>query len=334
MKQIWKDLGIALVMGMLLPAVLLAAVVSLSSAKEEATRETLPLVEPVSEAPAAQAPAESQPPPAMIDVLMQNGDVVSMRLNDYLTSVVLAEMPVSFETEALKAQSVVARTYAIRAAEGASKHPDAAVCTNSSCCQGYMDAESFLAEGGKEKDVQRIRDLVDSTDRLVLTYEGKLIEATYFSCSGGTTEDAVAVWGTEVPYLQSVVSPGEEHAAHYSDAVTFSAGEFAKKLGMELTGDPLEWFGETVRTDGGGVATMEIGGKKFSGTQLRQLLGLRSTAFTVHVDGDTITITTRGYGHRVGMSQYGADAMAATGSTYEQILTYYYQGTELAVHAD
>ena len=336
MKQIWKDVGISVVMGIILPAALLAAVVALSGTKEGSTQETLPMVEHDLEMAATQlpiwtqSPETTQPPPRQIDVLMQDGQVESMVLNDYLTSVILAEMPVSFETEALKAQSVVARTYAIRAAEGAAKHANAAVCTNASCCQGYMEVETFLSKGGKEKDVQRIRELVSSTDTQVLTYEGKLIEATYFSCSGGTTEDAVAVWGTEVPYLQSVVSPGEEHATHYSDAVTFSSGEFVERLGMELAGDPLNWFGETVRTDGGGVDTMEIGKQKFSGTQLRQLLGLRSTAFTVHVEGDRITITTRGYGHRVGMSQYGADAMAATGSTYEQILTYYYQGTELA----
>lgn len=334
MKQIWKDMGIAVVMGMILPAILLAGVLALSGEKQNGPQETLPLVEAASEAAATQPLLTTQPPPMQIDVLMQDGQTVQMPLNDYLTSVVLAEMPVSFEAEALKAQAVVARTYAIRAAEGAAKHENAAVCTNSSCCQGYMEAETFLSNGGKEKDVQRIRDLVVSTDNQVLMYDGKLIEATYFSCSGGTTEDAVAVWGTDVPYLQSVASPGEEHASHFTDAVTFSSEEFASKLGIELSGDPLNWFGTTVRTDGGGVAAMEIGNQKFTGTQLRQLLGLRSTALTVHVEGDSITITTRGYGHRVGMSQYGADAMAATGSTYEQILTYYYQGTELVTRAD
>ena len=162
-----------------------------------------------------------------------------------------------------------------------------------------------------------------------MTYEGKLVEATYFSCSGGTTEDAVAVWGTDVPYLQSVASPGEENATYYTDSVTFTAQEFASRLGVNLTGKPASWVCDVTHTVGGGVDTMKIGGLTFKGTELRKLLGLRSTAFTITAMEDTITVQTRGYGHRVGMSQYGADAMAALGSTYDEILTHYYQGTEL-----
>jgi hypothetical protein len=199
--------------------------------------------------------------------LGEDGQVVQLPLDDYLTCVLLAEMPVSFEDEALKAQSVVARTYTMRAEKGAAKHAEASVCTNSTCCQGYLSVDAFLGKGGKATDVQRIRDLVASTDGQVLTYDGNLIEATYFSCSGGTTEDAVAVWGTDVPYLQSVASPGEEHATHYSDTVTFDASDFASKLGMALAGKPSTWFGNTTYTAGGGVATMTIGEKLFAGTE-------------------------------------------------------------------
>ena len=197
-----------------------------------------------------------------------------------------------------------------------------------------MAVEDYLMKGGKERDVQRIRDIVAATEGQVLTYEGKLIEATYFSCSGGATEDAVAVWGTDVPYLQSVESPGEEQAAHYTDTVSFSPTDFASRLGISLTGEPSKWFSERTYTEGGGVATMKIGTETFSGTQLRKILGLRSTAFEIETDDDVIVITTHGYGHRVGMSQYGADAMAAVGSTYPDILTHYYQGTELTTYTD
>lgn len=330
MKKFWRDMGIAAIMGLFVPAVLLSAVVAIARTRPEMEA---PAEENVAE---TMLSAQTQPPDqtAKILVLDQDGQIIEMALNDYLTSVVLAEMPVSFEEEALKAQSVVARTYAMRASKGGSKHETAAVCTDSSCCQGYMSQETFLMKGGKEKDVQRIRKLVESTDGEVLTYEGKLIEATYFSCSGGATEDAVAVWGTDVPYLQSVQSPGEEHATHYTDTVTFTAGEFASKLSLSLTGKPAGWFAEMSRTEGGGVAAIKIGAETFSGTQLRKLLGLRSTAFEIETDDDTIIITTHGYGHRVGMSQYGADAMAAAGSTYPEILTYYYQGTELTYSTD
>ena len=182
--------------------------------------------------------------------------------------------------------------------------------------------------------MKKIRDAVGATAGEVLTYEGNLIEATYFSCSGGVTEDAVAVWGTDVPYLKSVASPGKEFATHYADTVVFSAEEFQAKLGLELEGPPILWFSAVTYTNGGGVESMTIGGQVFSGVQLRKILDLRSTAFTVTVQENTIEIETRGYGHRVGMSQYGADAMAASGSTYPQILAYYYQGTQLTHYSD
>lgn len=329
MNKFWKEMGIAAVMGLFVPAVLLAAVVAIAQNK--------PVPSNMREEELIETSVSTQTEPMELTTIMvqtADGQTVEMELNDYLTSVLLAEMPVSFEEEALKAQSVVARTYIMRAAGGASKHDQAAVCTESGCCQGYMAAEDFLAKGGKERDVQRIRKIVAATDGQILTYDGKLIEATYFSCSGGMTEDAVAVWGTDVPYLQSVESPGEEHAAHYTDTVSFAASEFATRLGIFLTEEPSKWFSDRTYTAGGGVDTLKIGKETFSGTQLRKLLGLRSTAFEIEADDDRIIITTHGYGHRVGMSQYGADAMAASGSTYPEILAYYYQGTELTMYTD
>ena len=321
MKRFFRDMGIAVIMGVILPGLLLGIVMTVApgSAKEP-------------EAEAQMQESQRLAETRTVSLLTEGEQVIRMPLQEYLTCVLLAEMPVSFEEEALKAQSVVARTYTVRAAEGASKHQDADVCADSSCCQGYLTESDFLSRGGKQADVEHIRQVVASTAGQLLTYEGKLIEATYFSCSGGTTEDAVAVWGTDVPYLQSVSSPGEEHATHYTDAVTFSTAEFAEKL--ELTGEPSGWFGQATYTKGGGVAQLEIGGKVYTGTELRRLLGLRSTAFEIGVSGDAVTVTTRGYGHRVGMSQYGADAMAAAGSLYPEILAHYYQGTELTDYTD
>ena len=329
MNQFWKEMGISMIMGLLVPAVVLSVVVSIArnrsvllTPQEETIFETT--------VSAQTEPLED----TRILVLSEESQTIEMELCDYLTGVVLAEMPVSFEDEALKAQSVVARTYIIRASKGASKHDPAAVCMDSACCQGYLAPDTFLIKGGNERDVQRIRELIAETAGEVLTYEGELIEATYFSCSGGVTEDAVAVWGADVPYLQSVESPGEEQAAHYTDTVTFSAEEFASRLGISLTGRPSGWFSNITYTEGGGVASIKIGTESFSGTQLRRLLGLRSTAFEIATEDDSISVTTRGYGHRVGMSQYGANAMAASGSAYGEILTYYYQGTQLTAYTD
>ena len=267
-------------------------------------------------------------PETVLTVVNRAGNLQQLTLREYLVGVVLAEMPADFESEALKAQAVVARTYTRKRMEG-SKHGEAAVCMDPGCCQGWRSGEDYLEAGGREQSLNKVRSAVTDTDGLVLRWEGRLIDATYFSCSGGTTEDAVAVWGRDVPYLQSVESPGEEEAPRFTDSVSFSPAEFAGKLGLSGGGDPGSWFGETTHTDGGGVDTMVIRGKIFTGTQLRSRLGLRSTAFEIAVSEKAITVTTRGFGHRVGMSQYGAQAMAQSGSTYGEILAHYYTGAEL-----
>ena len=263
-----------------------------------------------------------------LTVLAKSGNLRQMSLEDYLVGVVLAEMPADFDSEALKAQAVVARTYTRRRMD-AGKHRGAAVCMDPGCCQGWRSDEDYLDNGGRQSSIDKVRRAVTDTDGAVLCYDGKLIDATYFSCSGGSTEDAVAVWGQDVPYLQAVESPGEEAAPRYSDSVTFAAAELAGKLGIENRGDPAGWFGDLTYTEGGGVESITVRGKTFSGTGFRSKLGLRSTAFSVEVEGKNITITTRGFGHRVGMSQYGAQAMAERGSGFADILSHYYTGAEL-----
>ena len=283
------------------------------------------------QSPGAIQPEDDSVPqstPRQVNVYRQD-QVVQMSMEDYLTGVLLAEMPGSFSMEAKKAQAVAARTVAMKMAETRYKHPQGAVCTQPSCCQGYLSPEDYLAMGGSNQWLEEARQAVIQTQDQVLKYQGSLIDATYFSCSGGYTEDAVAVWGTDVPYLQAVASPGEEGAACFTDTVSFTAESFAKALGVELRGDPAGWLGAVTYTEGGGVKTMYIGGVAYSGTDLRSLLKLRSTAFTISAVGKTLVITTKGYGHRVGMSQYGAQAMAASGKDYRQILSYYYLGTNI-----
>ena len=257
-----------------------------------------------------------------VPVLTDNGRE-EMSLTDYVAGVVLGEMPGSFLFEAKKAQAVVARTYALRVIAG-DRH-GGAVCTDSGCCQSYRDPSSVTNLAALEAAMSAAQE----TEGMVLTYQGQLIDATYFSCSGGVTEAAVAVWGSDVPYLQSVESPGEEYASHYTDSVCFTLEEFQRVLGVELPDDTERWFSGITYTQGGGVAFMKIGGVLYQGTQLRKMLGLRSTAFEMSVQGNTVTITTMGFGHRVGMSQYGADAMAKAGDDFIKILHHYYQGVTL-----
>lgn len=314
MKFSWKEIGIAVFMGMVVPFLVLWFGAALLNIQEE---------EPVESSPEITRQEEMR----AREILIRTGETVEKQdLETYLVGVVLAEMPASFEEEALKAQAVVARTYTMRANSAGGKHGDGSVCTDHACCQAYIDPEQYRNQGGTQESIDKITAAVMSTAGLVLTYEGSLIEATYFSCSGGSTEDAVAVWGTDYPYLQAVDSPGEEYAAHYMDTVIFTPQQFQTALGVSLPGEPENWFGTVTYTEGGGVDTMEIGGKTYRGTQLRQLLSLRSTAFSVS-GGERISITTKGFGHRVGMSQYGADAMALAGNSYAEILAHYYQGT-------
>lgn len=322
MKQFWKDLCYSCMMGLIVPGMVLSVGIAMFGENGDTPEPTI-----------AQIVHQKEPNPTMIRVLTEDG-IQEMELKDYLTGVVLAEMPASFEFEAHKAQAVVARTYTMRAESGKGKHEDAVVCTDSACCQGYISEADYLRKGGTREGVDQIRSAVEETDGQVLLYEGELIEATYFSCSGGYTEDAVAVWGTDVPYLKSVASPGEEEATHYSDTVTFEGHEFLTLLDLQSDEPPGNWIGEIRRTAGGSVDTIEICGEVFQGTAVRKALGLRSAAFSVEVEKDTLIITTRGYGHRVGMSQYGADAMAASGSDYREILAHYYQGTTLGSLSD
>ncbi len=313
----------ALVMGILLPGLLFSAAEKLSMRKTS-ENSTPPTGENI--------PVQTDSPSVNRDtiaVLQADGSVINMDMDIYITAVVLGEMPVDFDTEAMKAQAVVARTYALKRYTTGQKHDGGAVCTVSSCCQSYRSAADFLSQGGTQESVNKVSQAVESTTGQVLTYNGALIEATYFSCSGGKTEDAQAVWGTDIPYLQAVDSPGEESAAHYTDNVKFTATEFTALLGISPTGSPASWFGDITYTPGGGVNTMKICGVTYKGTTLRQKLGLRSTAFTVMAVGDRVHILTKGFGHRVGMSQYGAEAMAVRGGSYEEILAHYYPGTVL-----
>ena len=268
----------------------------------------------------------------LIPVLMKDGRIEILELDTYLTAVLLREMPASFEIEALKAQAVVARTYTLRRYERGGKHIGAIICTNSSCCQGYCTPEEYIEKGGSESSLNKIKSAVKETSNQVITYNGTLIEATYFSCSGGMTEDAEAVWGNSVPYLQATFSPGEETAKHYVDTKTFTIKEFTTLLGINKKPSTGKWIENITYTDGGGIDTAKICGVEFKGTALRKKLGLKSTAIVMSVVGNTVTVTTKGYGHRVGMSQYGADAMAVQGKKYPEILSHYYKSTEIVTY--
>ena len=295
--------------------------------------------------PAAQdRPADLTPPSAAatadgertVRLLTPEGEVRATTLADYLWSVVAAEMPASFQMEALKAQAVAARTYW---ASNGNRHADADVCTDSSCCQAWVSREEAAAGWGERAGeyAARIAAAVRQTDGLYVLYGGKPIRALFFSSAPGRTVDAAAVWGTATPYLVGVESPEGDEVPSYRAAVTLTAGEARALLSekcpaADLSGPPEGWFADFVREPSGTVRTVRVGGAVMKGGEVRSALGLRSACFTVSVKGEELTFETTGYGHGVGMSQYGANAMAAEGKSFRDILGWYYTGTEVAAY--
>ena len=274
----------------------------------------------------------------VVRLQLEDGTVQEMTMADYLWGVVAAEMPASFEEEALKAQACAARTYtAVLQSTSAEKHPDADICADSTCCQAYVERSQAEARWGLNAQSygEKIDRAVAETDGLGILYGGQPIQALFFSSAPGKTVDAVEVWGNGVDYLKSVESPEGDEVPNYHSQVLLTADQvkettLAAYPGTDLSGDPSGWFGNVTYGESGTVSSLVLGGVTLTGSQVRSLFALRSAAFTVSWDGSNFTFDVTGYGHGVGMSQYGANAMAKEGKTFEEILTWYYTGTEVA----
>ena len=271
--------------------------------------------------------------------VLVSGQLRQMDLEAYLLGVVRAEMPASFELEALKAQAVAARTYTLykELSGGSANHPEADACDDITCCQAYKTYEEAALDWGAEAEAYeaKIRQAVEETDGQYVLYEGAPVLAVFHSSSVGTTQDAAAVWSGSLPYLQSVETPeGEETVPGYRSTASFTAAELKALLQdalpeADLNRDPSNWFTNIRQQPSGTVTALTVGGVEISGHQLRTALGLRSACFTISFDADTITFSVSGYGHGVGLSQYGANVLAASGMDYREILSWYYTGTEV-----
>ncbi len=314
MKETILQIVAAILLGLMIPGAIIrmTAAVPDSASPEDTTQPSV----------------EQETGQTGIWVLTNEGNTQWMALQEYLTGVILAEMPTTYEHNALCAQAVVARTYALKRQQG-ERHPMGAVCTDPGCCQAYIEVSQYLDGHGYEEDVRIARAAVDDTADFVVTYANELIEATYYHCSGGRTEEAIVVWGVDYPYLQVVESPGEEGMDGYAESVWYSADDLEEMLDRELPGDAKNWLGWTTYTVGGGVEHMLFAGIQYTGVELRRMLKLNSTVFTMTVEGDGLRIDTLGKGHRVGMSQTGAQVMALNGNTWEQIIAHYYPGTRI-----
>lgn len=267
----------------------------------------------------------------------------NMDIEEYVKGVVAAEMPASFEIEAIKAQAVAARTYAYKrwkkaGGKGCALHPEADVCDDPAHCQAWITKGEMLKKWGIFAFYHynsKINQAVKSTAGMILLYDEEPIDPLFFSTSNGKTENSEDVWKKHIPYLRSVVSKGEETSPRFLEIKKIPVEEFVSKLRLkwpDIKIDPknLEKQWEVVEiSEGGRVKKLKIGNKIVAGTEIRALFNLNSTDFKLKQKGNYIQISCTGYGHGVGMSQYGANFMAKNGSTFVDILKHYYSGVEI-----
>ena len=258
----------------------------------------------------------------------ESGQIEEMSVEDYLFSVVAAEMPALYEVEALKAQTVAAYTYALRKAESENKEYD--LSDDSAIDQAFTPREKVREKWGENADEyeKKLREAIKSVLYERITYNGKPILAAYHAISSGKTEKAVDIWGGDYPYLVAIDSVGDKLSPNYLSTATFTEAELKEKMSqiVTLSGEAAAWFSDMGKSESGSVLTAVVGGKAVSGGEIRKALGLRSSNFDVVYKDGSFTFTVRGYGHGIGMSQYGADYLAGQGKNYKEILLHYYPG--------
>ena len=264
-------------------------------------------------------------------------------LEEYIKGVIAAEMPASFEMEALKAQAVAARTYVYKrllgmGGSGCSLHPGADVCDDPTHCQAWINKTQMLKKWGifsYYHYYSKINQAVMGTKGLVIFYNNEPIDPVFFSTSNGKTENSEDVWENYVPYLRSVISPGEESSQKFISTKQIPVDEVVRLISQKWpditvnTLNPESQWKVLERSAGGRIKTMQIGQKVIKGSEFRMLFGLNSADISWERVGKNIKFTCKGYGHGVGMSQYGANAMAKKGSSFEEILKHYYTGVEI-----
>jgi stage II sporulation protein D len=304
------------------------------------------IVLPIGVALLAKPRAGPSDPGTLVSVYVKTtGRVLTMALEDYLVGVVASEMPASFEPEALKAQAVAARTYTMRKLEEDQKtpgapakpgHMGALMCSDPGCCQAWSSRDDLVRKWGSTdyvRNIVRVVQAVAATHGMVLHYGGKLIDAVYHACCGGATEDAAAVWGRSVPYLVPTACICAEHGYAQVEQRSVRQSDLIAALSSYWSGGAVPALAQGVRvsstTTTNRAKTLSVFGTNVNATDIRKALSLRSTAMSVSSGGDLVNFSTIGYGHGVGMCQWGARAYAIRGWSFHQILTHYYRGVAL-----
>lgn len=254
-----------------------------------------------------------------------SGSEVPIDLEEYVIGVVAAEMPANFHAEALKAQAIAARTYVLKSTNLGQTAIEPTVAK-----QVFYDPDTRKSnwEASFEEYEEKVRQAVESTKGEIINYNGELITAMFHSMSNGMTESSQNYSGTDLPYLQPVASTDFQYADNYETEKTFTLTQWNQLLSTSATIDQVKGA-RIKRNNTGRVETVTVGGKEWTGRDMRTLLDLRSTDFRISVRDGNIVVTTEGYGHGVGMSQYGADAMADNGATAHEIIQHYYKNTNI-----
>jgi len=260
-------------------------------------------------------------------------EVHTMSMAEFLRGVVAAEMPARFHPEALKAQAVAARTYALHRmlVAPSPRHPAADVCGSYACCKAFHSPERLRERWGDSFDHYHaiIAEVIRATDGVILLYEARPVLAAFHAASYGFTEASGAIWG-DVPYLQSVRTfEGVAEMPRFYETVELCASAFRDAVWRAypdavFEGDISGWITDKQHTDSGRLSSLAVGGVTLTGVEFRRLFGLRSTAVQFAFDAERIAITTGGHGHGVGMSQFGANTMAYLGLDFQAILHWYY----------
>lgn len=291
-----------------------------------------PLSSPVlAESTTSSQPETLNPTAENFKVLISNtNETVTLTREEYLFGVISGEMPALYETEALKAQAVCAYTF-LKWRQKENKDKPYDITDNFQVDQCYISKEKALEKWGSKADEysQKIESAIESVKGQALYYNGEIILSVYHAVSSGITESAKNVWGKDYPYLQSVSSIGDKLATNYITTATATKEKIEKCFSVTVPTSLKGTFADFKRTNSGYVKTAKICGKEFSGSKIREALGLKSTNFNVTLKNNVFTFTVYGYGHGVGMSQNGANYMAQQGSDYKEILAHYYKGTEI-----
>lgn len=268
----------------------------------------------------------------------ETGEVEELDLDTYLYGVVSSEMPASFEMEALKAQSIVARTYTVYQIKNGGKHENADLCDSALCCQAWITKENRMArweENLREEYWNKIVKAVNETKGKFILYNGEPINALFHSNSGGTTELSVNVWGGDFPYFQTVETSGEDAYTSFTSGMEVSKDEVVRIMlekysNFEIDFSKQECIKILERTDSGRVKKIQIGNTEISGTEARILFKLKSAKFDFEIDENSVKFSVLGYGHGVGLSQCGSDALAKQGKKCEEIIKFYYKDVEIS----